>query len=155
MNRVAWCYMLEGTIAWPQSAAGRDVKSDHTTTMYGDVIEDAPLAEPDETLAGLNRLEKIAQASVWRKRIDDALDLTSCEVLRMLFSDNARRREDACLFVASQISAATGVTIWIALDECLAESGSIKVANHNHAAREQLLDLIRVTIKKANREVER
>ena len=151
MNRVAFAYALEFDVAWPQSAAGRDVKSDHATDMFDVPIEEDSRPEPDESIEGLTRIEKIAQASVWRRVIDESLTHTGREVMRMLYCDNAGRKEIACSYVGRHIAAKTGASQGIAINECRHEAALDCIDHHNHAAREMLLDLIRSATRKADR----
>ena len=151
MNRVAFAYALEFDVAWPQSAAGRDVKSEHGVDLYGEPIEDDIRPETDESIEGLTAIERIAQASVWRRIVDESVNHTAREVLRMLYCDNAGRKEKACRIVGCYISAKTGAGQSISINECRHEAALMCINHHDHASRELLLDLIRSATRKADR----
>ena len=151
MNKTAFAYSLEFNVAWPQSASGRGVKSEHGVDFYGDPIEDDLRPEPEEDIEGLTRIEKLAQASVWRRIVDENVGHTGREVLRLLYCDNEARREQACRRVGCHISAKTGASQAIAINECRHEATLDCIDHHNHEAREMLLDIIRSATRKADR----
>lgn len=138
MNRVAWCIAMEDEAAWPQSADGRTVKSEHSVDMYGDAVEDSSYSDPDEALEGMTRLDALAQASVWRKAIMDNVGQLGINILRMAYSQSGGRKETACMVVARYIADRTGCDIYTAFDECLHDAGILKVTGHNADARDAL-----------------
>lgn len=151
MNKTAWCISMESAASYPQSACGKNVKSEHPEDLYGSKVEDYPIEPPDDDIDGLAMLDLYAQAGVWRRRIDTSLSKPLSESLRLIYSDSRDRREEAALAVANHIEAKTGVSVFVAFDECCHEAGMLNLDAHNNQARELLLDVIRDALKKADR----
>ena len=151
MNRVAFAYWCEFAVAYPPSASGKGVKSEHGVDFYGDPIEEDVYVEPDEAIDGEPMIDRISQGGLWRDRIDKAVGYIDREVLRMLYCDNAGRKEKACRIVGCYISAKTGAGQSIAINECRHEAALMCINPHDHASRELLLDLIRSATRKADR----
>jgi len=149
MNRVIVAISMEDGASWPASADGRLVKSEHSEDMYGTAVEDVD-NDHDDVMEGLSGVERYSQAAVWRRNIDARVGSVGAEVLRLIYADSAKRREDAAKAVAVQIDYRTASGLDVARDECLYEAGLKSMDIHNHSAREMLLDMIRSALKGAN-----
>ena len=150
MNRDAWSIAMEGVTAWPSSASGKDVKSDHEQDMYGSCIEEIQDShDDDDTLDGLNRTEKCGQASIWRKKIYSAVGASGKHVLRMIYADSDEQRYIASKWVAMSMASDPKISYAGALEECLHEARLKTLEDHSHDPKEELLDRIRDATKKA------
>jgi len=94
-RRVAFCISMDGVAAYPSSATGRDVQSEHEQDMYGSAVEEA-IPEPDEDLTDIGKLMVAGQAAIWRRDVEAVCNAAEMAALRINYANERSVIEKAC-----------------------------------------------------------
>jgi len=150
VDRVRIAIAMEGIAAYPQSSDGRLAGSDPEQTTLGEIIEDR-FNYDDDDFANLSRLDKAAQAAVWRGKIEQACNAAEMAALRIYYGMEGRHIEQACevmgqvLMIEGRSSHYVKTGCWI-----LAR----KPSDADETIANMVLDVYHVARKKASMAVE-
>ena len=152
VDRVRLAISMEGIAAYPQSSDGRLAGSDPETTTLGEVIEDRYSYDDDDCFEGITRLDKAAQAGMWRQRIESVCNAAEMAALRIYFATEGKVLEHACE-VLGCIIRIDGRSEHYVMTECWILAKQADKADGKVA--ECVLDIYHSANKKALRAVDR